>query len=141
MSVVLAALSAIRAVFRQLRALGRHRDRLALTVILDRRAEAGVSDTVPRIRRARPEAAQQLVLALRAGFEQRQPARDRSLYAGVVRGLEVEELDLAIAAPVAAVQRLRALEEQRAGDPLAARGDLDDLHLARHRLREPVEEA
>src|SRR4029078_956395 len=47
-----------------------------------------------------------------------------------------------VGAPVAAVECLRRLEEQRAGDAalLLVRDHLDHLHLARQRLRERVEE-
>ena len=87
-----------------------------------------------RVGRRGLEAAQQLVLALRAGLEQRKLLVDRALDAGVVRGLEVQEVDVDVGAPVAAVQRRVGLEEQRAGDALAAGDDLDHAHRVGQRL-------
>jgi hypothetical protein len=53
------------------------------------------------------------VLALRTRLEQRQLLRDRAIDARVVGGLEVQEIDVGVGTPVATVERVRRLEEQR----------------------------
>ena len=75
----------------KLRLLGDRRG-LALDERRDRLGEAGVADPVRAVGERRHEAALQLVLALRAGLEQRAAARDRALDQPVVAVLEVQHL-------------------------------------------------
>src|SRR5690606_17545456 len=87
------------------------------------------------------EAPQQLVLPLGAGLEEGDLAVDAALDAGVAGGLEVEEGHVVGGAPVAAVEGGRGLEEEGAGDRLAAAASHGHLHPRRRELAEVLEEA
>ena len=69
--------------------------------------------------RDRHVAARELVLALRAGLDAGEPARDREVDRLMVADLEMQEGVILDAAPVAAVERVRADEVDRAGDVAA----------------------
>src|SRR6185295_17511487 len=86
------------------------------------------------------EAARVLVLALGATLEERDAPLDAELDRLVVARLEVQARDVLDRAPIAAVQRMRAVQVERGGDasPVAL-GD-DQEHVARHALREQPEE-
>ena len=96
--------------------VGVDRVALALEVTRDGGAKAAVLEPVRRERARRLEAARDLVLALRAGVEEREPALDAVLDALVVAGLEVQRILVSGRAPVAAVEPAAALEEDRCGD-------------------------
>ena len=103
--------------------------------------EAWIDDPVhgPGVRR--DEAAAHLVFALRAGLEARDAALDAELDALVVTGFEMQAVVLLARAPVAAVQRRRALQKNtadRRGLAVVARA-LDHELLA-ERLRHRAEE-
>src|SRR6187402_3644164 len=80
-------------------------------IVTNRGTEARIHDPVhgPGVRRNEPPA--HLVFALRAGFETRDAALDAELDALVVTGFEMQAVVLRARAPVAAVQRLGAPEE------------------------------
>ena len=75
------------------------------------------------------------------GFEERDAELDAAFDPGVVGRLEVEELDLLVAAPVAAVEPMLGLEEERARDRVARAGDLEEADALGRELDEAMEEA
>jgi len=75
---------------------------LALQVILDRAGEGGMRQPVRRVRLHRQQSAKQLVLALRAAFEQRQPVRNGVFDRLVVAAFEVQQRNVLRRAPVPA---------------------------------------
>ena len=117
------AVSALeRQELRQRLAIVRDLPALALEIVGDGAAEAGIGDPVGRVGRGRPVAARELVLALRAGLDARQAVGDGPIDRLVVAELEMQERLLLDRAPVAAVERVGADEIERAGDVAAARG-------------------
>jgi hypothetical protein len=96
--------------------------------------EPRVSQRMRRVTDHRFEPTQQLVLTLSAGLEQGQTQLDAALDAGVVRGLEVQELDVLVAAPVASVEPVLGLEEQRARDRRPGAGGFQEPHAIRREL-------
>src|SRR5918993_1346734 len=88
----------------------RHIERLARKILGDRAPERRVCDVVGRISQHRAVAARELVLALRAGLDARQPVRDRVLDRLVVAELEMQERMVLDAAPVAAEEGFVAAE-------------------------------
>src|SRR5215468_4025331 len=88
---------------------------LAAEEILDRGGEARLADPMCAPGRRRQVAALDLVLALGAGLDPRQLVRDRVLDGLVVAGLEMQETEVAEAAPVAAVERVATPEIEGAG--------------------------
>src|SRR5690606_22152510 len=72
--------------------------------VVDGHGEARVADPVSRVDGRRDHAARELVEALRAGLEVRDARRDRVLDQPVVAELEVQEVMVLDAAPVAAVE-------------------------------------
>ncbi len=66
--------------------------------------------------RHRQVAALDLVLALRAGLDAREPVLDGKVDGAVIADLEMQEREIAEAAPVAAIERVAADEVERAGD-------------------------
>ena len=85
---------------------GRHIGALALEIVGDRAAQAGIGDVVRRIGGGRQVAARDLVLALRAGLDARELVRDRVVDRLVVAELEMQERMVLDRAPVAAEQRV-----------------------------------
>ena len=81
---------------------------LAREELGDGAAKARVGDPMGAVGRHRQIAALQFVRALRAGLDPLQPARDRELDRPVIAALEMQEFVVAVAAPVAAVDRLLA---------------------------------
>ncbi len=82
------------------------------------------------------EATQELVLALRAGLEAGEPLANAVLDAAVVAELEMQAVEVAARAPVAPVQRVRAAQQDRAGDGLAADACKLDHQVSGHDPRE-----
>ena len=131
----------IRPELGHLRHLRRQLERLHLAVARHRVAEPGVAKPVRRVRRRRGKAAQELVLALGAGLEQRQLLLDAAIDAGVVGRLEVQAIDRLVGAPVATVECAGPLEEQRAGDAAAAAVHAGQERLLGQILGDEIEEA
>ena len=98
----------------QLLLRGLHIGALALEVVGDGAAQGGVGEVVGGIGGDGAVAARQLVLALRAGLDALQAARDREVDGLVVADLEMQERMVLDAAPVAAVERVGADEVERA---------------------------
>ena len=96
-----------------------HRLGLARDEFLDRLAKARIGDPVQTMGALRQVPPRQLVLALRAGFDPREPAGDREIAGLVVAQLEMQERVVLGLAPVAAEERVTADEIERAGDGLA----------------------
>jgi len=68
-----------------------HRRALALQIFGDRRRQARVGQFMRRMRRHRAVAAQQFVLALRAGLDALQAMREREVDRLVITKLEMQE--------------------------------------------------
>ena len=83
--------------------------------ISHRRAKAGVDDMVGRPGRHRLVAARQLVPALRPGLDPGKPQPDRGVDRLIVAKLEVQERLVDQRPPVAAIERIRPDEVERAG--------------------------
>src|SRR5260221_5011209 len=83
----------------------------ALEEGLDRARELWVREPVRRKRLHRQQAAEQLVLALRAAFEGRYFPGDRVLDRLVVAALEMQERDVLHRTPVAAVKAVRVAQQ------------------------------
>src|SRR5206468_7407724 len=109
--------------------------------VLDRRAEVGIEDEMRTPGRARQVAAAELVLALGAGLDAGEAARDREVDRLVVAGFEMQKGIIAAAPPVAAVERLRADQVERAADPLALARRHHQRYAIAHRRTQHVEEA
>src|SRR5690242_8925117 len=92
---------------------------LALEVIGDRAAEVGIGNVMRGVGGVRQISARELVLALRAGFDDLKLALDREIDGLVVANLEMQEVVVLDRTPVAAEQRVRADEIDRARDPAA----------------------
>src|SRR5581483_5963736 len=86
------------------------------------------------------EAAEPLELAARAGLEALDAAPDAVLDRGVVADVEVEEADLLVRPPVAAVEHPALLHVERAGKEVlpAARGE--EAEVVAEALAQEVEE-
>ncbi len=114
--------------------------RLPRREITDGGGKALVGDVMRGARHGRHEAAGYLVLALRAGLEACESVLDAVFDALVVAGLEMQAVVVAAGAPVAAVQRILAHEEDRERDRRPAlAGDLQH-HSLRHPLAHHLEE-
>src|SRR5688572_17816287 len=88
----------------------------------------------------RQQAAEDLVLALRAALEHLQAARDGVLDRLVIAAFEMQQRNVLERAPVASVQSLLVLYEERAGDrPAVALGD-HEREVVRQRGADPQEE-
>src|SRR4029077_7169173 len=74
----------------------------ALQIIRDRAAQIGIGDVVRRISRLRQIPARQLMLALRAGFDDLQAALDRKIDGLIIADLEMQERVMLDGTPVAA---------------------------------------
>src|SRR5437868_9253948 len=85
-------------------------------------------------------AARNLVLALRAGLNASEAMVDRPFDRLVIAEFEVEEWHFLGAAPVAAVERVRADEIQRAGDRLRTTAGEEEQHRLAEPLSDEVEE-
>src|SRR4051812_26609092 len=96
-----------------------------LNEALDRLGEPGIAQIVHAARHLRVEAPQPLELAAGAGLEAFQARGDAVLDRRVVTHVEVQEADLVMRAPVAAVQRTVLLDVEGPGDEIARvpRGD------------------
>ena len=81
-----------------------HVSSLPRQILGDGAPQRRVGDVVGRVGRDRAVAAGELVLALRAGLDPREPMRDRVVDRLVVAELEVQERVVLDAAPVAAVE-------------------------------------
>src|ERR1700761_998786 len=92
---------------------------LSLEVVGDCAAQAGIGDVVRGVGGVRQISARELVLALRAGFDDFQLTRDREIDGLIVADLEMQERMMLERAPVAAEQSIRAEEGDGAGDPRA----------------------
>ena len=79
---------------------------LALEVVGDRAAQAGIDDVVRRIGGLRHIAAGKLVLALRAGLHTGELVRDRIFDRLIVADLEMQKRMVLDASPMAAEQRV-----------------------------------
>src|SRR5262245_14680818 len=97
---------------------------LAAEEILNCGGEAGIADPMRAPGRGRQIAALDLVLALSAGLHPRELVRDRVLDGLVVAGLEMQEAEIAEAAPVAAVERVAPPQVEGSGHgPAVLLGD------------------
>src|SRR5262249_42234814 len=95
-----------RAVAGQFLAGCRHIGALALEIVGDGAAQAGIDDIVRRIGGDRQVAARQLVLALGAGFHPVELAVNREVDRLVIAQLEVQERVVLDRPPMAAVERV-----------------------------------
>ena len=73
-----------------------------LQIVRDRPAQIGIGNVMRGVGRLRQVSARQLVLALRAGLDLAQPARDREFDGLIVAGPEMQERYEFAASPVAA---------------------------------------
>src|SRR4029453_10832639 len=122
------------------RYLRSHRGALPLEEILHRAGEAGVADPVRAPGLHRQIAALDLVLALRPGLHALEAMGDGIVDRLVVAGLEMQEAEVAEAAPVAAIECRAAAQIERAGHRPAVllRHHQHDLvgHAGANRLEE-----
>src|SRR5688500_13678709 len=90
----------------------------------------------------RRKSPRELVLTASAGLEQREPARDGVLDAGIEANVEVEEAAFLGRTPVAAVERRLAEQIEGAGDRLrfSALARQDDVHAIAHLAADLVKE-
>ena len=88
----------------------------------------------------RQEAAEKLVLPLRAAFESLQLARDGEVDRLVVAGLEVQQGHVFEGAPVAAIQRVGGMQVERAADGFSFALGKDQQGVLRHGFADPLEE-
>src|SRR3984957_11681508 len=89
---------------------------LAREELRDRAAKALVRDVMRAVGRHRQVAALELMRALGAGLDPLQPVIDRELDRPVIATLEMQHLVVAVAAPIAAVDRLAPEDVERAGN-------------------------
>ena len=117
------------------------RGALVSEIVGDRPGEPRVGELVRRIGEGRPIAARELVLALGAGLDPAQSAREREIDRLIVADLEMQERPVLDRAPVAAVERVVADEIDRAGDiaPGAARHHQE--HAVGERRADQIEES
>src|SRR6185369_743844 len=108
---------------------------------LDRGAQARLAHPVHARRRLGVEAAQPLELAARAGLEARQAGPDAVLDRRVVADVGVEEAELLVRAPVAAVEDTALLHVEGAGEDLAAAARDQEAEVLPKALAEELEEA
>ena len=80
------------------------------------RRNAGSGNPASTVGGHRQIAALDLVRALRTGLDALQSAGDRELDRLVIAALEMKEFVIAVAAPIAAVDRILAEQVERAGD-------------------------
>jgi hypothetical protein len=113
---------------------------LLLEEVVDGAAEAAVDDPVGREGRHRKIAALNLVVALGAGLDALQAMGDGIVDGLIVAGLEVQEGVALQAAPVAAVERVVALEIERATDRAAVGLGHHQHDLVGHGRTQDVEE-
>src|SRR3954471_20924818 len=113
---------------------------LALEVIVDGAAQARISDEVSGVGGPRQVAACDLVLALRAGFDIRQTAFDGEVDRLVIADLEMQEGMMLDRTPVAAEQRVRADEVDRARDPAIVATGHHQEHVLAHGLADQRKE-
>src|SRR5215208_6554350 len=92
------------------------------------------------MRRDRPVAAGELVVALRARLDARQAPRDREVDGAVVADLEVQERVVLDAAPVAAIKTRVADQVERARDGAAIAARHHEQDALREALAEKREE-
>ena len=85
------------------------------------RRKAGIGDPMRAVGRHRQIAALHFVRPLRAGLDPLQAALDRELDRAVIAALEMEERVFAVAAPIAAIDRVAAEDVEGAGDVFAGR--------------------
>ena len=100
----------------------------------------GSAQKMGREGRHRPVAARQLVLALRAGLDAGEAARDRRVDRLIIAELEMEERHFLEGAPIAAVERLGADQVERAGDRPPSRSARISSSRSPMPLAEQVEE-
>ena len=96
-----------------------HISALARQIVGNGPPQPRIGDVMGRIGGVRQVAARELVLALGAGLDALEPVRDRIVDRLIVAELEMQERMMLDRAPVAAVERVRADEIDRAGDPAA----------------------
>src|SRR5690606_34358659 len=104
--------------------------------LLNGAVEARIREPVPGPRRGRREAAADLVLALNAGLELREPLANAVLDPLVIAGFEVQAVEIGETAPVAAVERADGVEADRGGDRRPLVPSEDHEHVLRHRPRD-----
>src|SRR5665213_1675694 len=103
-------------------------------------AQSGMGDVVGGIGWHRHVAAQKFVFALRAGFDLGELVRNRELDRLIITGLEMEEWDVFVAAPIAPEQHAAARKVERTGDMLLAASRQDEDDLFAHALANTAEE-
>ncbi len=117
-----------------------HRQGFLLAPAAQRLGERGIGDAVAAAHEHRQEAARDLVLALRAGFEHPQALAQAVFDALVVAGLEMQARQVLAAAPVAPVQGVAAAQAQRTGDGFAVAFGQEQHQLAWQGPGQMVEE-
>src|SRR5258708_2732721 len=100
----------------------------------------GIANPMGAVRCAREIAAAYLVGPLRAGFHPPQSPCDGEVDGAVVARLEMQEREIAEAAPVAAIERVAADEIERAGDEALLLLAHHEDDLLRHAPADEVEE-
>src|SRR5262245_44344232 len=113
-----------RAMFAQLVDVARDAGAFALQELFHRAREPRMRQPVRRRALDRQQAAEDLVLALRAAFEHLQAVRDRVFDRLVVAAFEMQQRHVLERAPVTSVEPVFVLDEERACDrPARALGD------------------
>ena len=100
----------------------------------------GVDDVVRGVGRMRQISARELVLTLRAGLDDLEAALDREFDRLIVADLEMQERMMLDRAPVAAEQRVRADEVDRARDPATVAFRHHQQHVIAHAFADQREE-
>src|SRR5689334_1050201 len=113
---------------------------LALKIIGDRAPEIRVGDVMRGVGGVRQISACELVLALRAGFDDLQPVLDRKIDRLIVADLEMQERMVLDRTPIAAEQRIRADEIDGARDPSAVALGHDQENVLAHALADQRKE-
>src|SRR3569833_391454 len=105
---------------------------LAQQIVVDRPPQAAIGDEVRGVGGLREVAARDLVLALRAGFDDLEAVLDREVDRLIVADLEMQERVVLDRTPVAAEQRIAADEVDRACDPPALTLGHYEQHVLGH---------
>src|SRR5690348_12603532 len=114
---------------------------LARQKLSDSPAKGRIGDPVSAVGRHRQIPALDLVRALRAGLDALQSAGDRELDRLVIAALEMKEFVIAVAAPIAAVDRILAEQVKRAGNVVDAAPGQEEYDPFRHPFANHPEKA
>src|SRR6185437_2015809 len=102
--------------------------------------EARIADPMGAVGRRWQVSALNLVRPLGSGLDPLQPARDGEIDGAVVARLEMEEREIAGAAPIAAIERVAAEQVEGAGDVAPALPGHDQHDAVGHALADEIEE-